>query len=252
MYPHSFLWHYLWIAPRALQVIIVVVMIRRRLFREFPFFFTYTVFQIVEQGTLFVLDHSPAVSDYQYWYVHWVTSIISIVLRFSILWEIFSNVFRDYPGLQRFNRVLFRSAIAIFLLLAAMVAALAPEDGPGHIFSGIHVLDLSVDVMQSGLWLLLVGFCSYFRLSWRSFTYGIAFGLGIFSTVDLATEATRVWTGFVAGYAFDFISMATYHLCVIIWLVYLLAPETSRHTLKELPKNNLEQWNAELQRLLLQ
>ncbi len=252
MYPHSFLWHYLWIAPRALQVIIVVVMIRRRWFREFPIFFTYTGFQIIEQGTLFVLDHWPAVSDYQYWYVYWVFSIISIALRFGILWEISSSIFRNYPGLQRLNRALFRSAIVVLLLLAATVAGLAPEEGPGPIFSGIHILDLSVDVMQSGLWLLLVGFCSYFRLSWRSFTYGVAFGLGIFSTVDLATEATRVWTGFVAGYAFDFIGMATYHLCVIIWLVYLLAPDASRRTLKELPKNNIEQWNAELQRLLLQ
>jgi hypothetical protein len=252
MYPHSFLWHYLWIAPRVLQVIIVVFMIRRRLFREFPVFFTYTVFQIVEQGTLFVLDHSPAVSNYQYWYVHWIVSIISIALRCGILWEIFFNIFRNYPGLQQLNRVLFRSAIAVLLLLATTVAARAPEDGTPHIFSGVHVLDLSVDVMQSGLWLLLVGFCSYFRVSRRSFAYGIAFGLGMFSTVDLATEAMRVWTGFVAGYAFDFISMATYHLCVIIWLAYLLAPEAAHSTPKELPENNLEQWNAELQRLLLQ
>jgi hypothetical protein len=34
--------------------------------------------------------------------------------------------------------------------------------------------------------------------------------------------------------------------------VYLVAPETSPKTLKELPQHNLEEWNAELQRLLLQ
>jgi hypothetical protein len=206
----------------------------------------------VEQATLFVLDHSSAVSDYQYWSVHWVASIISIALRFGILWEIFSKMFRNYPGFQRLNRTLFRSAIVVLLLLATVVAARAPQDGTYRIFSGVHVLDLSVSVMQSGLWLLLIGLCSYFRLPWRSFAYGIAFGLGIFSTVDLATEAMRVWTGSVAGYAFDFVSMATYHLCVLIWLVYLLAPEKSGRQLKELPKNNLEEWNAELQRFLVQ
>ena len=41
-------------------------------------------------------------------------------------------------------------------------------------------------------------------------------------------------------------------VCVVIWLVYSLAPETARRGVKELPENNLEQWNAELQRLLLQ
>jgi hypothetical protein len=34
-------------------------------------------------------------------------------------------------------------------------------------------------------------------------------------------------------------------------MVYSLAHETARRGVKELPENNLEQWNAELQRLLL-
>jgi len=67
MYPHSFLWHYLWIAPHALQIIIAIIMIRRKLLREFPMFLTYTIFQVVLEGTLFVLDHIPAVTGYQYW-----------------------------------------------------------------------------------------------------------------------------------------------------------------------------------------
>jgi hypothetical protein len=113
-------------------------------------------------------------------------------------------------------------------------------------------VDLAVSLMQSGLWLLLVGLSAYFGLSWRSLAYGIAFGLGIFATVTLATESARVWTGFVAGYVFDFINMATYNCCTILWLLYLLAPEVSPTTLKQLPEHNLEDWNAELRRLLLQ
>jgi hypothetical protein len=46
--------------------------------------------------------------------------------------------------------------------------------------------------------------------------------------------------------------MATYHCCVVIWLVYLLAPEMTARRVKQMPENNLEEWNAELQRLLLQ
>jgi len=252
MYPHSSLWHFLWLAPHVLQIFIALVMIRRRLVHEFPVFFIYTVFQIIQEGTLFGLDHSAAVSDYQYWYAHWTGLTISSALRFGVIWEICSNVFRNYPALRRLNRFVFRWAIVVLLFLAIAVAAHAPEDGTFHIFSRIHVLDLSVNVMQSGLWLLLVGLSAYFGLSWRSFAYGIAFGLGIFATVVLATESVRVWAGFVGGYVFDFINMATYNCCAIIWLVYLVAPETSPRTLKELPQHNLEEWNAELQRLLLQ
>jgi hypothetical protein len=104
--------------------------------------------------------------------------------------------------------------------------------------------------MQSGLLLLLVGFSSFFGLSWRSLTYGIAFGLGIFASVDLGAETMRVWTRPVG--AFDLVTMATYHCCVVIWLVYLLAPQMADSSVKELPESDLEHWNAELQRLLLQ
>ena len=250
MYAHSFLWHYLWIAPHALQIVIAIIMIRRKLFREFPMFLTYTIFQVVLEGTLFILDHSRAVSGPLYWAVYWPGLVVSIALRFAVISEIFSQVFSNYPGLKELSRLLFRWASAVLLLVAIAVAVHTPNDGSFYFLSAIHVLDRAVGLTQSGLLLLLVGFSSYFGLSWRSFTYDIAIGLAIFSSVDLATEAIR--TGSVAGYIFDLVTMATYHCCVMIWLVYLLVPETARRTVKEPPENNLEQWNAELQRLLMQ
>ncbi len=233
-------------------MIIVAVMLRNRLFRAFPIFFSYSIFQVLEQGILFILDRDRAISAHQYWLVYWLFSLTSISLRFGILWEVFSHIFKHYPGLKRVNRIVFGYAIVVLLLVATTVAARTSEDGTFHIYSRIHVVDLSVDVMQSGLWLLLIAFSSYFRLSLRSFPSGIAFGLGIFSTVDLATEAMRTWTGFVAGYAFDVVTMATYHCCVLLWLVYLMAPDTLTTKPVELPEHNLAEWNAELQRLLLQ
>ena len=67
MYPHSPLWHYLWIAPHVIQIAIVVVLLRRGLQRELPAFLSYTVFMIVARGALFVLDHSDRVSGKIYW-----------------------------------------------------------------------------------------------------------------------------------------------------------------------------------------
>lgn len=252
MYAHSFLWHYLWLAPHALQIVIAIVMVRRHMVRGFPVFFTYTVFQIVEEGTLFILDHSAAIRPLTYWYAHWVGLAVDAPLRFAIIAEIFSRVLGNYPGLRRLSGILFHGAAVVLLFAAIVVAARAPEDGTRHIISRIHVFDLSVSVMQSGLLLLLVGFSSYLGLSARNFAYGIAFGLGIFASVDLAAETLRVWTGSIAGVTFDLVTMATYHCCVVIWLVYLLAPETAGRPVRKLPANNLEQWNAELQRLLLQ
>jgi hypothetical protein len=51
----------------------------------------------------------------------------------------------------------------------------------------------------------------------------------------------------------DFLNMATYHLCVLIWFYYLLIPQKSATTFAVLlPENNLDIWNRELERLLQQ
>jgi hypothetical protein len=252
MQPHSFLWHYLWIAPHALQFVIAIIMVRRGLWREFPVFFAYTLFQIVEEGALFVLDHKAAVSGDDYWRDRWLFLAFEVPLRFAIIFEIFSSVFRDYPGLKRLTTLVFRTATVALLFAAIVVVAHAPDDGSAPILSNINLLDLAVSMMQSGLLLVLIGFAFCFGLSWRSPAYGFAFGLGIFASVMLAIKVVRVWTGPMAGNILDLVTMATYYGCVVIWLVYSLAPETASRKVNELPQNTLEQWNAELQRLLLQ
>ncbi len=252
MRAHSFLWHYLWIAPHALQFIIAMVMVRRGLWREFPLFFAYTLFTVVEQGTLFILDHRAAVTREEYWRDRWVFLFIEVPLRFALVFEIFSNVFRDYPGLKRLTRLVFRVATVFLLFAAIVIIAHAPDDGTLPILSRVQFLDLGVSLMQGGLLLLLVEFASCLGLSWRSSAYGFAFGLGIFASVRLAIDAVRLWNVSVAGNVFDFVTMATYLCCVLMWLVYALAPEATRRRVKELPENTLEHWNAELQRLLLQ
>jgi hypothetical protein len=51
----------------------------------------------------------------------------------------------------------------------------------------------------------------------------------------------------------DFLNMATYHVCVLIWFYYLLIPQKSATTsVVLLPENNLDIWNRELERLLQQ
>lgn len=48
MSPARLIWNYLWIAPTLLQIVILWVMLRRRLHRQFPLFFVYTAYTICE------------------------------------------------------------------------------------------------------------------------------------------------------------------------------------------------------------
>ena len=253
MHAHSMLWHYLWLAPRVLQVVILAVMVHRKLYREFPIFFAYTIYEAFLGVLFFVLDHSESVSAHQYWQAFWVGFIGSIALRFGLIWEIFSHVLRLYPALWEFGKMVFRWSAMVLVLVAVAVAVYSPApDGP-QLQTGVYVMDRTISIIQVGLLLFLFLFSSYFGLSWKSYVFGIAAGLGIYASVQLATSSMWMQSGeYSPTDAFNFTIMATFHCCVLIWLFYLVSKEPVRRTIGQIPHTDLETWDRELARLLNQ
>jgi hypothetical protein len=150
---------------------------------------------------------------------------------------------------------LITGAGVVLVLLATLAAAYAPLDNPQNaIISRAHILEQTLYIVLSGLVLSLFLFAAYFKLSWNNFAFGIALGLGILSCEHLAAWAVTA-SGALPDkrHLLDFLNMATYHACVLIWFYYLLVPEKIRtKSAVPLPEHNLEIWNRELERLLQQ
>jgi hypothetical protein len=250
--PLSPIFYYLWIAPHILLAVIVMLMIRRRLYEQFPIFLLYTVFEFLQFAVLLaVFIHSGSLSDERYRGAFLVGTAISAALRFGIIYEIFNEVFRNYDALRDLGRASFRWA-TVFLLLIGVALAGTHGSGADAFLRIVPTLDRTVYFMQCGLLVFLFVFSSYFGLSWRNYAYGIALGFGVLASLELANYAVRsqITTG---SYLLDYLGMATYHLCVLIWIFYLLGQELDNYRMqKKLPEHDLEVWNEELQRLLRQ
>jgi hypothetical protein len=253
MYPHSPLWHYLWVAPYVLQLVIVMVIWRRGLMRKFPIFTTYTITQVLQGMCLFVADHSASVSAYQYREAELGFSLISCLVRFGLIYEIYSNVLRPYPSLEQVGRLVLRWSGALLLLAGIGIMAYSPGAGFQRMDFGLVFFSRTVSLTQIGILFTLFIFSSYLGITWRNLVFGIALGLGLFSTVDLGVAALRVQSIPLSTSRFlDFVTMVTYHACAVVWLCYILVPEVKRTPVQHVPENSLDQWNAELERLLLQ
>jgi hypothetical protein len=147
---------------------------------------------------------------------------------------------------------LFRWTLVVLVLSAVALAAYNP--GPDYfprIFAGLALLNRAIAIVQCGILIFLFLFSSYFGLFWRSYVFGIALGLGIFSATQLATAAVQVYLGpYPTNYLIDFVVMGMYHCSVLIWLFYFLVSEPVSSTIRLAPIHDLESWNDELRRLL--
>lgn len=247
MQPHSPLWHYLWLGPHLWQIPIALLMVRRRLHREFPFFFAYTILHIVFSPILFALDHSPRVAPVDYWRVHYAALLMSGALRFGIVYELYHYVLQGYPVLSALSSRILRYAAVALLFVAILVSAYFPGSDP-PLFTAINAVDRGVALMQAGLLSIIFLFASYFRLSWKSYAFGIAAGLSVYSAVELGSFSLRIAIGPSA--VFDLVEMAVYQVCVFVWIAYLLAPAPSSNSISKIPDHDLQEWNNELQRFL--
>jgi hypothetical protein len=247
MQPHSPLWHYLWLGPHLWQIPIAILMVRRGLHREFPQFFAYTIVQIVLNPVLFVLDYRPDVPAIAYWRVHYAGLLVSVVLRFGMIYELYRYVLQPYPALVKLSGRILAGGAVVLVFVGMLISAYFPgNDVP--IFAGINAMDRGAALTQAGLLSLLFLFSSYFRLSWKNYAFGIAAGLVVFSAVDLARSSLRIALG--PSNVFNFVTMAVYQVCVFVWLAYLLAPVPARSPVPDMPEHNLQEWNNELQRFL--
>ena len=226
------------------------LMFRRRLLREFPFFFSYLMFHIVEGAVSVIFYHHFGRYSWAYLYEWWAAQAIGIALRFAIIWEIFSHMFRPYEGLRHVGAVGFRWA-AVLLLLAGIVAAVAgPSHEPDFALKGAVVLERSLDVVQCGLLMVLFLFASYFALTWRSYVFGIALGFGVIASVELLAAALATQFRPFSDMILNSLPRIAYAVATIIWVIYLAGSEPARPNLTGLPQHDLEKWNQELLELL--
>jgi len=250
------LWYCLWVNPHLLQGIIVFAMLRRRLHRQFPMFFLYTAFEILQFFVLFMISRSSMRFGEGYVHVYSVGLALSTAIRCGVIYELFVHFFRRYPALDGIGKFLVRGVTIVLLLAAIGLAVSAPGNGSNFLLKATYALDRTVSVLQCGLLISLFLFSRYFALSWRSQAFGIALGLGVFASVELATSAVWLHLGDFGNALVNLITMATYNCCCVIWIIYLMAedrkPQHPRKRLAELPRYDLEIWNQELQRLLQQ
>jgi len=250
---HKVLSLFLLISPHVLLGVLAVILYKRRLYREFPVFFAYVLYEIAKFIPLFALYSVLGVTSKPYAYAYCATLLVSIALRFGVIDEVSKDLFRESQFLKVSARRSLQCLAGLLLAMGVVLAVYAPGSNSGRWYAGVFVVNRGAAMVQCGLLLALLLFSRFLGLSWRRPAFGVALGLGVLTSVDLAYSALRAeFTSRVGAEFLNLLVTGTYLVCVLTWIGYLLAPELKPASLTVVPRDNdeVETWNRELQQLL--
>lgn len=246
--PFTLLKYLLWVAPACVQALLAVLMLKRRLYREYPLFFAYTLSHVIRFVILLSVYQQGGKQAYRETYL--VAEVLDAPLAFAAIYEVFSNVFRVYEGIRKLSGILFRWAFIVLVLVAVLAAAGSTGGYSLRILAGLYAFEQGVNIVRGGLMLLLLLFCSYLGLRWNHFVFGIAIGFGLQSSVALVAYATLAHMGPIGSRALSLILAAAYNCAVLVWLYYLLSPAPAERPAKLPSHAELDDWNQTLLELI--
>ncbi|MGC2164070.1 MAG: hypothetical protein WA634_19385 [Silvibacterium sp.] len=184
--------HLLWTLSDAGQLLLLGVLFGRRLYRTFPVFSVYIVWQVISDLLLaWILSANHGVPSHGYITAYYSFAAIADVLELGVLLEIAANVLSPArQSLQRKILYFFLGTIAVVGICAFFVAAYANAATFAHPRTFI-VMDTTAAILRLITFLLVAGFSQVLGISWKNHVLQLASGLAFYSVVLLVAQLAQ-------------------------------------------------------------
>jgi hypothetical protein len=223
---------------------------RKELRKEYPFFFSYVLFQGLSSALLHVLYYKTftlrAGDQHTYFYLYWVQSALADLFALAVFRELFFAAFKPFAGLRDMARVVFRWAAVALILIGSVVLISSSLPGAQRVELVVVNLERAISIMQCAMLLFLFMGSSYLGLPRASHIFGLSLGFGILATANLVYYVAMALNGYVHTQHTAVLRLTpviAFALAPAIWTVYALWAEPAREVV-DVPVNSpLLRWN---------
>lgn len=237
--------HGLWVGSIAVQVLLAVVVLAKKVWLKHPVFAAYTFFNLLGAAATYLAARDGTA----YFYTYWICEAMGIVLGLAVVREVFTNLFSPHRALRNLATMIFRVAVLGLVILACGAIYVQSGNSTG-ITNAVLLAAEATRIVEVGLIMFLFLSSSVFGLHWRQSVFGIALGLGMFTAVELVTVTLIGHVSSTTAQAFNLARGISFSASLLIWVGYLLVPERVS-TNAEVPKRaQLEQWNQAVMELI--
>jgi hypothetical protein len=207
----------LWCLAPILQLGVLAALSRRDLYRQYPFFFNYTVWQTLSVPVLIIFK-----SWVNYYYVYFAAFALTTLFSFAVLQDLIENVFKTSKTLTRLCSILFASTLVILVAIQTTETGLHGWGDPSSWIALTLSTQRTVQVVQIGLLVLFFSFGKSLGISRGSVLYGIALGFGLSAAVSTMTRMLIAHHSVFSRRILTDINSAAYLVACGVWLVYAM------------------------------
>jgi hypothetical protein len=214
-----FIWLYLWVAPHVLLAVVAAVMFRNRRHRDFPIFFIYLLFEILQFSLLFAMSRLESVPVSTYQQIDLLGRAGSIAFRFAVIQEMLEAPVAHCASLRRATAWILRGTTALLALLAAVFIGSVYSWNVRAMIFPVYAIKHTLDIAQCGLLAFVFLWHRFLGLKMQDFAVGIALGMGLVAGLEPLLDALKDFRA-VDSQIVDLLQLGAYHVSVMIWLYF--------------------------------
>lgn len=219
-----------WAGP-SLELLLLFLSIRSKLFSKYPLFYAYIfcVF-VVDVSSLGVYGMGPAA--YKKWY--WATQLITLLVGYGVILEIVHKCLAPYAGAARFARGVILAIFAIVFSYVALQSWISPGWTPAHSYGE---LERDLRAVQAIVLAGILGVVYYYGVPLGKNINGIIFGYGLYIGTSIMNLEMLAYAGPAFYHVWSLILPWSYFLSLLVWVNALWSfqpnPAPARETMIE-------------------
>lgn len=236
----------LWVTGFAGQVLLLICLLLRRRWRQFPIFISFICFDIVRDIVVFWVFQNG--SQHTYSIVYWTAFVCDTTLQIALVFEIGRIVLRPTGTWVRDARFTFLTAGLVGALVAvgltyavhpSISMSLASWEIPAYLFTSMLFCELFLAMMFAA---------NRLGLAWRNHVMGLGQGLAIWALVSVGVDIAHSYFGANHNFnALENVRSLTYQSAVVYWIVTFWLEEPERRPLSPEMQKYLVALHAKVQ-----
>ena len=233
------------VIPAIMQAQVAFHMITRKLIREFPVFFVYTVFHVL---SITVTLASSFASELTYFYVYWGFNFIDVFVSLALVRELFLYIFKPFSGLRGLGDGLFQWASLVLCGITVLTASAASGPDSSRTMSAVLAFSRSANFIVLALLWLLFGLAGAIGIKWQVRALRISLGLAVLTAVASAATAIRSELGEIAHPMLSLVTPLAYNLACGFWISAMYG-ESPKRLLTGGRFSRLADWNKAVEEI---